>query len=299
MRAALLAIGTLGGLAAAVAPARADGLTDSLNPREVAVGDAMRAGATGSAARSNPAGLPLTNELVFEGGYGYTPDDSLSAISVSACDSTNAAPGCFYYSYLSASPELDGMSLSRKAHVVGGTLARAISPRILVGAGIKYYRFTSEMPDEADAKGFTYDLGATVRATDTVNLGVVGYNLLGDTSDEFPRAFAVGAQLRPVATLTASFDALWNLDHEGDDGRYGGGLEYFFASSGGQMGYPIRAGAVYDTPTESTYITAGLGLATMKLGIDVGGRRQVKGGDEMMIVASLRFFGPRQPAPAR
>ena len=67
--------------AAATSAVADDGLTDSLNPREVAVGDAMRAGATGSSARSNPAGLPLSSELVFEGGYGYRGFDSTSVVS--------------------------------------------------------------------------------------------------------------------------------------------------------------------------------------------------------------------------
>jgi hypothetical protein len=296
MRAALL--GTLG-LLCAVAPARADDLTDMQGAREIAVGEALRAGATGSAARSNPAGLPLSTELVFEGGYGYRPLDSTSVVALSACDSTNAAPGCFYYDYISSSPEVAGTEMSRSAHVVGGTLARALTPRVFIGAGVKYFRFSSEMPGEKDAKGFTYDVGATIRVTDTFNLGAVGYNLFGDKSAIFPRAFAAGALMRPMAQLTASFDALWNLDREGKDGRFGGGLEYFLASSSGQMGYPIRIGGLYDTPTDASYVSGGLGLTTMKLSIDIGGRRQVKGGDEMMIVASLRFFGPRQPAPAR
>ena len=64
------------------------------------------------------------------------------------------------------------------------------------------------------------------------------------------------------------------------------------------MGYPIRLGGVHDVSGDSaSYVSAGIGLATLKMGFDVGGRRQVKGGDEMMILASLRFFGPRQAAP--
>lgn len=296
MRAVAL-LGTVG-LVAVGSVARADDLTDALGPREVAVGDAVRAGAIGSAARANPAGLPLSSELVFEGGYGYRGVDSTSVVQVSACDSTTAAPGCFYYDYLASTPDVGGMGVSRTAHIVGGTLSRALTPRVLVGAAVKYFRFSSEMPGEKAAKGFTYDAGATLRLTDTVNVGVVGYNLFGDDAPMFPRAFATGAMVRPIPQLTASFDALWNLDHAGKDGRFGGGLEYFVSARGGQVGYPIRLGAVYDTPADATYVSAGIGLSTMKLGFDVGGRRQVKGGDEMMIVASLRIFGPRQPAPA-
>ena len=286
-------------LAAGSARADADGLTDSLGPREVALGDAMRGGATGgSAAMLNPAGLPLTNELVFEGGYGYRPSDSASVVSVSACDSTNAAPGCFYYGYVSASPELGGMTGTRTAHVVGATVSRRLTPRVFLGAGLKYFRFSSDMAGEDDAKGLNWDLGMTMRLSEEINLGVVGYNLAGAESTNFPRAVGGGVQVRPVANLTANFDALWNLDLDEGAGRFGGGLEYFLAARQGQMGYPIRLGGLHDRAGDATYISAGLGMTTMKMAVDIGGRRQVGGGDEMMVVASLRFFGPRQAAPA-
>ena len=300
MRVALsgLALLTSGLVAAGSARADADGLIEPMGPREIAVGDAMRAGATGATgALLNPAGVPLTNELVFEGGYGYRPTDHASIIAVSGCDSTNVVPGCFYYHYLNASPELGGMELSRSSHTFGATLSRAIVPRILVGAGVKYFRYSSDMPGEGDAKGFTWDVGTTIRITDMINIGGVGYNLTGSDSPQFPRAIGAGALVRPIQNLTASFDALWNLDRDGKDGRYGGGLEYFLLTRQGQLGWPIRAGAVHDIAAEGTYLSAGLGLSTMKLGIDLGGRRQIRGGDEMIIVASLRIYGPRQVAP--
>src|SRR5688500_11158269 len=57
--------------------AEAESLDDMLGPREIAVGEAMRGGATGASAIGlNPAGLPLNRELVFEGGYGYRASDS-------------------------------------------------------------------------------------------------------------------------------------------------------------------------------------------------------------------------------
>ena len=53
-----------------VAHAEPDSLDDLLGPREIAVGEAMRASATGATSIGlNPAGLPLNRELVFEGGY--------------------------------------------------------------------------------------------------------------------------------------------------------------------------------------------------------------------------------------
>jgi hypothetical protein len=286
--------------AAGPARADADGLTDTLGPREVAMGDAMRAAATSAAAASlNPSSLGLTNELVFEGGYGYRAIDQASVVNLAACDSTNAAPGCFYYNYFTATPDVGGMELSRTAHTAGLTLSRVLSPRIMVGAGAKYYRYDSTMPDEADARGMNWDLGATMRLTDIVNLGVVGYNLktiFGDESAQFPRAIGAGATIKPAQQLSASFDALWNLDTDGSTGRYGGGAEYFILTRQGQVGYPLRGGAVHDVGTDATYVTAGAGITTMKMSIDVGGRQQVSGGDERLIIASLRLFIDRNQA---
>ncbi len=276
-----------------VARADADSLNDPLGPREVALGEGLRAGAVGAMATTlNPAGLPLTRELVFEGSYGYRPTDRASLVGLAACDSTNALPGCFYYHYAGMSPEIGGVALGRRTHVGGMTLSRAVSPRIIVGAGVKYFDFESEVMTEEDASGVNWDVGLTARLTEIVNVAAVGYNLAGAASLAFPRAVAAGVHLRPTPGLALGFDGLWNLDRDGKTGRYGGGGEYFVATQGGKIGYPLRVGAVHDVAT-GTFVTAGLGIATPKLGFDVGGRKQVADGDELLVTASLRVFGPR------
>lgn len=278
------------------AHAEPDSLDDQLGPREIAVGEAMRGGATGATAIGlNPAGLPLNRELVFEGGYGYRLSDSASLIGVSACDSTNAVPGCFFYSYAGSSPELGGMELSRTTHIAGTSLSRLLVPRILVGMTAKYFRFSSNVMDEPDAKGFSFDLGATVRVTDMINIGVVGKNLWGsEDSVQFPRALGGGILARPIPTLAVSFDSRWKTN--GDGARFGGGAELFVR--GGRLGFPIRAGALHDNGLDSTYVTGGVGVANLKWTFDVAARREVKGGDETVVLASIRFFGPRLPAPS-
>lgn len=284
------------GLLAVTGPAQADAslLGDALGPRELATGEARRAEATGGLAVSlNPAGLPLTRELVFEGSYGYRPFDRASMVGISACDSTNAAPGCFYYHYTGATPELDGMEVHRRTHVGGITLARALSPRVHVGVGAKYVNAKgAAMDGSEDRSGFNWDVGAVVVLTDTIKIAAVGYNLSGETNTDIARSFGTGMSLRLGPTLSAGFDAVWNLDTDGKTGRYGGGAEYFITSSNGQTGYPLRAGVVHDV-TGGTFATGGLGLATMKYALDVGARRQVREGDELQVIASLRVFGPR------
>ncbi len=275
------------------ARADADSLNDPLGPREVALGEGLRAGAVGAMATTlNPAGLPLTRELVFEGSFGYRPDDSASMVGLAACDSTNAMPGCFYYHYAGMSPEIGGMALGRRTHVGGMTLSRPINQRVNIGAGVKYFDFESDNMAEESASGWNWDVGVTVRLTDILNVAGVGYNLAGTESLEFPRAAAGGILLRPGQGFSLGFDALWNLDREGKTGRYGGGGEYFISTQGGRTGYPLRVGAVHDVAT-GTYVTGGAGIATMKLGFDVAARKQVSDGDELLVTASLRVFGPR------
>ena len=262
------------------------------------MGEAMRGGATGSSSIGlNPAGLPLNRELVFEGGYGYRASDSASMIGVSACDSTVAAPGCFFYDYIGASPELEGTMVTRRTHVGGLAIGRQFVPRVSVGATVKYYDHDSNAMGEEDANGTAFDLGTTIRITELVNLGVSAQNLWSsDKSIQFPRAAGGGVQARPIPSITLSFDMRWKLEEEGGL-RYGGGAEWFLRGSGGKTGYPIRAGGLRDNGLGSTYVSGGIGMAGMSWGIDIGARRQVKGGDDTLIIASMRFFGPREPAP--
>jgi hypothetical protein len=86
-------------------------------------------------------------------------------------------PGCFFYDYAGSNPAPGDMTVHRTTHVGGLALSRMIVPRILIGATAKYYHFTSSMPGETDASGTAFDLGATVRVTDLINVGVSAQNL--------------------------------------------------------------------------------------------------------------------------
>jgi hypothetical protein len=296
----LVVVGFVSSLAVVGAgDARADGIDDTLGPREIAVGEAVRGGATGAAAAGlNPSGLSLNRELVFEGGYGYRGADSASLIGVSACDSTNAVPGCFYYNYAGSNPDIGGMSLHRTTHLGGLALSRMVMPRVLIGATTKYYHFSSEMPGESAASGYAFDLGATLRLTDQISLGASGQNLwASEATPQFPRMLGGGIYAHVATSLAISFDTRWKLDGNDHTARFGGGGELFLRSAGGQSGFPIRAGALHDNAGGVTLLSAGLGYTSVNWGIDVAGRREVKGGDEMLVLASLRFFGPRLPAP--
>ncbi len=288
-------VGALVALASS-ASAEADSLTDNLGPRELALGESLRAASVGSLATVlNPAGLALNQQLVFEASYGYRNADSASIASVSACDSTTPIAGCFYYHFLSSSPELGGMESERRFHDGGFTAARAISPQVLVGTNTHFFDYDSTVVGEEDVRGYAVDVGMIFSPSGNLSVAGVGYNVIGTEAAQYPRGVASGLMLRPSqGALGLSMDALWNLDADKGErsGRYGGGLEYFFQGAQG-AGYPLRAGGVYDAAAKETFLTAGIGFANAKMGFDIGGRRQVSGDDkELIIQAGIRLVGP-------
>jgi hypothetical protein len=292
VRSSLIVVSALVGSA----HAEGDALVDTLGPRAIAVGEAMRGGATGSSAIGlNPAGLPLNRELVVEGGYGYRASDEASLFGVSACDSTNAAPGCFYYNYAGAvSPELGGTAtMHRRTHLGGAAFGYPITPRVFLGSGVKYFSFKDEAMPTSNSSGWNWDLGMTLRITDIINVGGSMQNLWGADSPEFPRAAGGGVLIRPNGKFTASFDARWKLEDNDKSVRYGGGAELLLGN--GQSAFPLRVGGLRDNGLDATYVSAGIGYAHIKGGIDIAGRYAVSGPEGTMIIASLRLYGPRLP----
>lgn len=279
-----------------VAPAEADSLTDSLGPRSVALGDSLRAEAIGTESTVlNPAGLALNRQLVFEGSFGYRDKDKANIGSVAACDSTTPVAGCFYYHYLNAQPSLGEMDVKRRFHEAGVTAARALSQQIIIGTNTHFFDYNSNVDGEEDQRGYSIDMGIIFAPSTGVRIAGVGYNLVGTDSPQYPRGVGTGLVLRPGGGgLGISLDALWNLDRaDGEDtGRYGGGVEYLLAPTP-MAAYPLRVGGVYDDLTDASYASFGVGYSTPKMGIDIGGRKQVGGdGDELVIQAGLRIVGP-------
>jgi hypothetical protein len=272
-------------------PARADSPTDYLGPRELAVGEAMRADARGSSAITlNPAGLTLTRELAFDGTYSYSDsgDDSVHAASVSGCDSTTPIAGCLYYRYYLR----PGDGTRFRVHEVGSTAARAFGQSVSGGLTVKY--FDTAGPGDDDS-GFAVDAGLVVRLAESFRIGATGHNLVNGGAVQYARAVGAGLTARLGPTLALHADGLWQIereDSEGSTGRYGGGAEYFLSTADQQTGYPLRIGLVHDVALDATYVTGGLGITTSTVALDLGARKQLEG-DEITVLASLRIFGPR------
>jgi hypothetical protein len=277
---------------------RADGdsLGDTLGPRSIGVGDALRANAIGGAATTlNPAGAALARTYVLEGSYGFRPEDDGTVAAASICDSVTKPwlAACLYYSYFSTTTEGMGRSL----HDVGLTIALPLGERFVLGTTTRYIDYTDEMtPANSRDGAVVLDVGSVLRLTPMINFAFVGYNVAGSDGQNFPRGLGTGLSLSVSPKLLLALDALWNLDlPEGTPvGRYGGGAEFFIAADDGQQGYPLRGGYVYDATTGGSYVTAGVGFMTPRVALDVGLRKQVDAGDELLVQFGLRVFMPTQ-----
>jgi hypothetical protein len=280
----------------APAAGRAQSTLDYLGPRELALGEAMRASASGAMATTlNPAGLGLNNQLAFEGSYGYMSRDATRLVAVSACDSTVPVPGCFYYRYFKNEPDLVGTSHRRRVHEFGISLARALHRAVILGTTTKWYDDNTDLPEQSDSSGLAFDAGTIVRLSQAIRVAAVGHNLLATDSAQYPRSLAAGLALQPLPALVLGVDGAWALEgvEEGDsNGRYGAGAEYFLQGGGsGHMGFPLRAGFVRDVGRDASYLTGGLGLVSAQFGIDLSVRKQLGDGDEIMWQAGLKIFG--------
>lgn len=290
-------LGMAAGTASADVLHLGDALDDLIDPRSVAMGEAGRGLATGEASIGlNPSGAAFNHELAVEVDYGYRLDDHASIVNASACDSTNAVPGCFYYHYTGASPDsIVGTDTHSGLHVFGTTLSYPITPNVALGTGLKYYHFDTD--DIAQTGGtpsatidnFAFDAGLTAHLGSMLSVGATGYNLIGP-STEMPRALGGGVYLKPVQMLTLAFDSRWLIFQGDRSARYGGGANLMLSSGSGQMGVPITAGVLHDNDTHVTYLSGGLGFTTMGFGIDVTARFAVDGPSDTEILAALRLW---------
>jgi hypothetical protein len=278
----------------------ADSIDDTVGPRALGMGDALQAAAFGSVSTSlNPAGLALTHQYEIEGSVGYRPTDSGMVLQSSVCDSVTTKVGaCVSYKRLTASPsDSEGEKWERTMNQGALTLAVPLGTEVAIGLTGRYVTYSETlgtrtvMPPNSSLKGIVLDAGATFKPIPSLTIGGVGYNLIGGNNGEFPRSLGAGLSFTPTPKLMLNGDGRWSLADK--TARYSAGAEYFVATSDGQQGFPIRAGFLYDTTTKGSYLSAGGGYMTQRVGIDVGLRKQVGGvGDELSILAAIRLFLP-------
>ncbi|HVV48819.1 MAG TPA: hypothetical protein VHO06_04095 [Polyangia bacterium] len=298
MRRPLLLVIAVAAAAAWGTPARA---FEAFTPTEaLGTGEASRAWATSDAGPLlNPSGMSLTKAYTITGTYGYASGLSDQFLHASIVDSTSPfnVAGGLYYTYHATDPSGAG---SGHGHEAGLALSYPFGPYVALGGTLKYFNLAGSDTFDGHDGGFTFDLGATVRPTSIVSLGVVGTNLRSLSTSEATQAVGYGVALVPSPKALVVLDGLTRFTADDHTGRKGtsvmGGGGYTFLDKLG-----VRAGGGYDAATGNGYLTFGLSGVSALGAIDGGLRQDLTsgaspgGGSEKrqtVVGVNLRLFVP-------
>jgi hypothetical protein len=313
----------------AIAP-RAHAVDGVSTARGYGMGSAGIASATGAlGALLNPSGLTLTHQYDLEATYGFDVQSLGSTLHLAIADSAtnpHVAMGV-YYNYLHSSPRLSyqicppdratcppfalANDISRGGHETGLAIAVPIGRFFSLGLTSKYITVSTQANNPsanvmgqpatftldsstsaASADGFTIDLGMTIHISQSLNLAVVGYNLVPLYSIEAPVALGFGISYLIADRLLVVADGVIDFNKYRDasgsrrtTGRIGGGLEYVVAGI-----VPVRLGVTGDTGRPGTFLAMGVGYLHRSFGIDLAYQQQVQAGTDSFIAVGLRVF---------
>lgn len=295
---------------------------DMLTPRSIAMGDSLRADASGALGPLlNPAGMTLRRSYTLEAMYGFRVQDTGSHLLASIVDSvTSRVSAGVYYAFIHSDPKLTLLpggqtTAKREGNETGLALALPLGSWFAFGLTTKYIRFTTDAPNPlfvdakatpmqperlvldstistATANGFTMDTGVAFRVGDSFSAAVTGQNLIPLRSIEAPMALGSGLAYRYGNQLTLALDFVVNFNkYKNPDGsdlvsyKLGGGLEWLIANK-----VALRAGASWDSGRPATFVSAGLAYVHQSFAVDLSYRQQVQHGVDSYIIAGLRVF---------
>jgi hypothetical protein len=317
-----------GGLAAITATSsRADayrppefgyGYGEIEGPRTLAMGGAARAyGWSTSAIDSNPANVSAQRVYHAEllGGldtkahrlqYGATVIDGITSKLAMGLQAVRTTQGNTddVYQRTSTDIRLNG------SYPLGDRFFLGVTGRWLRtaqdGLGPLGPSAVSKSGGDANATVYTFDAGFLLALSESLRIGVVGYNLTAPKGGIAPlmvggalgfRAGEFTIEADTVAT-DPTYWGTWKM-------RYQGGAEYLVADR-----YPIRAGYVYDAGAKRSSLSGGLGYVEKQFAFDFGVRGDLSSpdvaGKALVFVVGLRYFvesgagdqsGPAAPAP--
>ena len=221
MRPATLVLVAIAVTAALGSSARA---FEDLTPTEaLGMGGASRAWAVADEAPLlNPSGMSLTKAYTcIDGTYGYASRLSDQFLHASIVDSTSPfnLSGGLYYSYHTASP---GGALAGHGHEGGAALAFPFGPYVSLGGTLKYFKLVDGDVVNGHDGGLTFDLGATIRPTPIVSVGIVGTNLRSLSTSQATQAVGYGVSASiPAGNAILVADGLSRFTPDNQTGRKG------------------------------------------------------------------------------
>ena len=279
--------------------ATAQAFEDFTPTEALGMGGASRAWAIGDEGPLlNPSGMSLSKAYTIDGTYGYASRLSEQFLHAGIVDSTSPfnLAGGLYYTYHSSDPT---GGPSGHGHEGGLALSFPFGPYVSIGATLKYFKLEDADVFSGHDGGLTFDVGATIRPTEIVSLGLVGTNLRDLATSQATQALGYGLALIPLTNMLVVADGLTHFTADDQTGRKGtslmGGAGYTFFSK-----LAVRAGGGYDAATGNGYLTFGLS-GVSEIGAFDGGIRQdltrsmlASGAEvrETVLQVSLRLFIP-------
>jgi hypothetical protein len=214
------------------APARRAGAVEDLvTPRTLAMGNSLRAEASGALGPLlNPAGMALNKGYTIEAMYSFRPQDTGSQLLLTIVDSiTSRVAAALYYEYIHGSPHfqlappgsnmqvypMPGQTLppvadavqadaGREGHETGLSLAVALGDRFSLGATLKYLHVATTATNPP-FKGFETVQSWTLDTT-TSDAAADGFSLdfgLSARITDALSAAVVGYNLIPLRSVEA------------------------------------------------------------------------------------------------
>lgn len=262
--------------------------------RGLALGTGLRASSVSTSALAySPGALSLGNLYHIEANLDYLAALNTVALGAAAVDSSTSkvGAGIALRGFLSgdegystdAGYDYDGLD----GHV---GIALSLSDKFSIGVGARYIDLASERddpdaPERELAQGFTMDAGMRIMPVNGLQLDFAALNFIDLDSAFVPVTLATGVAISAAEALSIGADVLLDMSTFDDPQvTVGGGIEYL-----GGNAVPIRAGYSFDVVRELHAVSAGIGYTDQRVGVDVGLRQEVSGGDDTRVMASVRY----------
>lgn len=264
---------------------------DFESARGLGLGLGLRATAMSTSALAyNPAALVLGRSYHMEGNVDYLGASNTVALGGSIADSATGrlAGAVAVRGFLSGDHGgYDGWD-SRLA------LALPLTAQLAIGLSARYLDVGTEVAtedggsweDQDVVSGFTMDASVGLRLGSMVHLAVMAYNFIDRESPLLPVMGGASLALTPLPELTLGIDGLLDFTSFGAAKlSFGTGVEYMAAQT-----FPLRIGYSLDSGRKLHRLTFGIGYTDQMVGLEVGLRKDIAGGDDTRVYGALRLY---------
>ena len=252
------------------------GIADIEGPRTLGLSAAIGVPSGNDGLYLNPGAIAARKRYALEGGIlldrrgGTTADRFLGG---SVVDSES-------------SPVTAGVSYQRAqlgvytGNVVHFALAGPLAEKVYLGASAKWL----SLGGRRDVTAVTADVGLLWQVADLVSVGVTGYNLVPiANTDVAPMGTGAGIALGTDRSFQVTGDWRADFDRRGKTAnRWAAGAEAFLREL-----FALRAGVMKDEVLDTTWWSAGAGLVSQTIALEVGYRQSFQDPSARTFAATL------------